>query len=64
MKEPGTSYKQKTASRDNDRQKKLRQTLVLCEIANFGKSSISIFQEYFSGTKKIFILGGRMGTRI
>ena len=30
----------------------------------FGKSSISVFQEFFASINKIFILGGGLGTRL
>ena len=30
----------------------LRQTLVICEIGHHGKSSISIFYNFFAGIKK------------
>ena len=36
----------------------------LCELAPYGKISISIFQEYFASIDKIFILGGRLSTRL
>ena len=36
--------------------KYLRLTLVLCEIADYGKSLISVFQEFFASINKIFIL--------
>ena len=35
-----------------------------CEIAHCGKSSISIFEQFFTCIDKIFILGGRLGTRL
>ena len=35
-----------------------------CETAHYGKSSISIFQQLFASIDKIFILGGRLGTRL
>ena len=41
--------------------KYLRQTL--CETVHYGKSSISVFQEIFTGTDKIFISGGALSTR-
>ena len=43
--------------------KYLTQTLVLCEIAHYGKSSISFFQQFFANFDKILILGGRLGTK-
>ena len=41
-----------------------RQTLVFLEIAHYGKSSISVLLEFFASIDKIFILGGRIGTRL
>ena len=35
-----------------------------CETAHYGKSSISIFQQLFASIDKIFVLGGRLGTRL
>ena len=35
-----------------------------CEIAPYGKGSISIFQEFFASIDKILILGARLSTRI
>ena len=32
--------------------------------AHYGKSSISIFQQFFASTDNIFILGVRLGTRL
>ena len=43
--------------------KYLRQTLVPCEIARYGKSSISDFLEIFASTEKTFISGGGLSTR-
>ena len=40
-----------------------RQTLDLCEVAHKGKSSISVFQEFFTSTDKIFISVDRVSTR-
>ena len=34
-----------------------------CEIAHYGKSSISVFQEIFAKTEKKLILGGGLSTR-
>ena len=34
-----------------------------CEIAPYGKSSISIFQEFFTSIEKILILGARLSAR-
>ena len=42
--------------------KYLRQTLGIYEIGHYGKSSISIFQEIFANTGKIFISEGRLST--
>ena len=38
--------------------KYLRQTLVPCEIAHYGKIWTSIFQQFFASINKSFILGG------
>ena len=35
-----------------------------CETAPYGKSSISIFQEFFASIGKILILGARLSTRL
>ena len=35
-----------------------------CEIAHYGKSLISLFQEFFDSFDKILILWGRLGTRL
>ena len=35
----------------------------LCEIAHHGKSSVSVFQEIFTSTDKVFISGGGPSTR-
>ena len=35
-----------------------------CEIATYGKSSISIFHEFFASIDKILILGARLSTRV
>ena len=32
--------------------------------AHYGKSSISIFQYFIANIDKVFILGGRLGTRL
>ena len=37
---------------------------LLCELAPYGKISISIFQEYLACIDKIFILGGTLSTRL
>ena len=44
--------------------KYLRQTLVSCEIAKYGKVLISIFHQFFASINKIFISKGRLGTRL
>ena len=45
--------------------KYFRQTVVfLCEIAPYGKSSISIFQEFFARIDKVLILGAGLDTRL
>ena len=36
----------------------------LGEITYYGKSSISIFQQFFGGIGKIFIVGVRLGARL
>ena len=38
--------------------------LFSCEIAYYGKSSISIFQQFFASISKIFILGVGLGTKL
>ena len=40
--------------------KYFRQTVALCEIASYGKSSISTFQEFFASIDKILIVGARL----
>ena len=37
--------------------------LFSCEIAHYGKSSISVFQENFTSTEKMFISRGGLSTR-
>ena len=44
--------------------KYLRLTLVFMWNGAQAKSIISIFQEIFAGVKKIYILAGRLGTRL
>ena len=44
--------------------KYFRLILVLCEIAHYGKSLISVFQRFFATINKIFILAGRLSTRL
>ena len=34
------------------------------DIAHYGKSLISVFQQFFTIIGKIFILAGRLGTRL
>ena len=42
-----------------------RQTLVFMQIAHYGKNLIFVvFQEFFAGINRIFILAGRRGTRL
>ena len=36
----------------------------LCKTAHYGKNSISFFQQFFANVDKIFILRGRLGTRL
>ena len=38
--------------------------LFFCETAPYGKSSISIFQEFFASIDKILILGAALSTRL
>ena len=47
----------------NHSQNILRQTLDLCEVAHKGKSSISVFQEFFTSTDKIFVSVDGLSTR-
>ena len=35
-----------------------------CKTEHYGKSSISIFQQFFASIDTIFILGGKLGTRL
>ena len=35
-----------------------------CEIMHYGKSLISVFEEFFANIKKILILAGRLGIRL
>ena len=42
--------------------KYLRQILVLCKIAHYGKSSNYVFQEIITGTDKIFSLREELST--
>ena len=37
---------------------------LLCETEHYGKSSNCFFQQFFANIDKIFILGGRLGTRL
>ena len=53
------------------KQRQLMSTTILakifhtnCEIATYGKSSISIFHEFFASIDKILILGARLSTRV
>ena len=36
----------------------------LCEIAYYGKGSVSIFEEFCGSIDKIFILDGELGARL
>ena len=48
----------------NNRSQNIRDKLkFLCGILHYGKSSISVLQEIFSSTDKIFISGGGLRTR-
>ena len=40
----------------------LRQSLVSCQISNYAKVLISVFQQFFASIGEIFILGGKLGT--
>ena len=42
----------------------MRQTLVLVWKAHYAKSSVSIFEQFFAIIDKIFVLGGRLDTRL
>ena len=44
--------------------KYLRQLSFPCEIAHYGRNLISVFQEFFAGIDKSYILAGRLGTRL
>ena len=54
----------KTFFRDNPGQNIWDKLQLLCEIAHYGESSISIFNKFCASIEKIFILEGRLGTRI
>ena len=43
---------------------KIFETNLSCEIVHYGKSSISIFQEFLASINKIFFLGERPSTRL
>ena len=62
MKWSRASYQQKYFSRDNHSKNIWDKLWILCEIAPYGKSSISIFQEFLTSIEKTFILVGRLGT--
>ena len=34
------------------------------EMVHYGESSISTFEQFFASIDKIFVLGGRLGTRL
>ena len=40
----------------------MRKTLILFDIAHYGKSSIYLSKYFFVALNKIFFLGGRLGT--
>ena len=42
----------------------MRETLVFSEIVPYGKSLISIFQQFSASIKNNFGLGGRLGTTL
>ena len=44
--------------------KYLRLNVVLCKVENYGKSLISVFQEFFASINKIFILAVTLITRL
>ena len=44
--------------------KYFRLTLFLPEIAHYGKRLITIFQKFFAGNDKTFILAGRLDSRL
>ena len=62
LKGPGVSQKQETASSNNHAQNISDKLLFSCEIAHYGKSLISVFQEILASIDKSFMLGGRLGT--
>ena len=35
-----------------------------CKTAHYGKSLISVFQKFFASVNKIFLLAGRLSTRL
>ena len=55
-------FEQKTVSRNNHSQNILDKLQFSCEIAHYGKSSISIFQEIFVSTDKLIFSGGSLST--
>ena len=65
MKGFGASQKQNTVCGDNLGQNIVDKLQFLCEIAPYGKSSVSIFQEIFAGIDdKILISGVRLSTEV
>ena len=42
----------------------MRQTLISCEIAQFGETLISIFQQFSASIKKNLSLEGELGNRL
>ena len=63
LKGSGASFEARNCFERQSFTKYLRQTLVLCEIAHYGKSSVSVFQKIFTSTDRIFISGRGPGTR-
>ena len=54
----------KIVSRDNHGQNILDKLEFSCEIAQYGKTLICIFQQFSASIKKTFSLGGRLGTNL
>ena len=44
--------------------KYISQTLVSCEMTQYGKTLISLFQQFSAGIKKNFSSEGKLGTRL
>ena len=57
-------YDKEISTHYNPAQNFLGKVLFLCEIAPYGKSSISIFQEFFASIDKNFILEGMLSTTL